>query len=235
LGLHYNAGTVRHRFYLERDGYEIKKNEIKTCGDPLYCQGPFTQFFPEDPGLYTVRQEIHTKILFWWQKVGEYTSNEIQMGFPSCPRGRDDGANCSVGKPPWGTSAFEWNNGLYYHPLPSCPVGSFDGANCGLGAPPTSAFIYNGHLYYHDQNGHCSVPGSSYDGANCFMAHRDLDPFIYQGRMYVEPDASTDCPMSGSSYDGANCYVYRPPSSSNSFIYNGGMYYSCVWSCPNGW
>ncbi len=230
-GVNYAASSVRYRFKLKRNGSEIDSKEIKTCGDQLWCQPPFTQFFPSQAGSYTVSQIIHAKYAFLWIKVGEYDSNALTMGSPSCPRGNYDGANCFVGKPPSGTEPFVYGGNLYYSPLPSCPMGTFDGANCFIGHPPTKPFIYNGHLYYGDVGGSCPIAGSWFDGANCFVAPSHMDPFIYNGNLYVSGDASTNCPMSGSAYDGANCYVYSPPQGSKGFIYNGGLYYGAQWSC----
>lgn len=73
----------------------------------------------------------------------------------ACPRGgMFDGANCKIGNPPAGTSAFLWNDNYYYTPLPgnSCPYpGSyFDGANCFVQDVPegTDPFIWNNAWYY---------------------------------------------------------------------------------------
>lgn len=73
-----------------------------------------------------------------------------------CPMANStwDGQNCYRGTPPSGTTAFLYNNGLYYTALPGnqCPMtGSwYDGANCYAGWPPagTTPFIYNNSLYY---------------------------------------------------------------------------------------
>lgn len=71
-----------------------------------------------------------------------------------CPSiGSFDGANCYVGKPPAGTTAFIWANNFYYTPVAGnqCPQpGSwFDGANCFVLTIPaqTTPFIYANSWY----------------------------------------------------------------------------------------
>lgn len=73
-----------------------------------------------------------------------------------CPSiGSYDGANCYIGTPPPGTTAFIWGNSFYYTPVSGnqCPRpgSSFDGANCFVLAVPagTDPFIYANSWYVH--------------------------------------------------------------------------------------
>eukprot|EP00591_Stephanopyxis_turris_P010788 CAMPEP_0195507272 /NCGR_PEP_ID=MMETSP0794_2-20130614/747_1 /TAXON_ID=515487 /ORGANISM="Stephanopyxis turris, Strain CCMP 815" /LENGTH=695 /DNA_ID=CAMNT_0040633901 /DNA_START=1 /DNA_END=2085 /DNA_ORIENTATION=+ len=144
---------------------------------------------------------------------------------PRCPVGHDDGANCFVGRCPWGTTPFVWQNKLYCTTKPSCPIGTYDGANCHICPHPNTPFFWSGNLYYQPILGTtCPCPGTWYDGANCFVAPGSWDPFIWSGGLYVASDPSTNCPMG--TYDGANCLVYSPPYGSTAFIWNGGLYYT---------
>jgi hypothetical protein len=67
--------------------------------------------------------------------------------------GAYDGANCHVGTPPAGTTAFIWGNAFYYTPVNGnqCPMGgsSFDGANCLAGGfpPQSTPFIWSNMWY----------------------------------------------------------------------------------------
>jgi hypothetical protein len=79
-----------------------------------------------------------------------------------CPyTGSYDGANCWLGQPPPGTTAFIWANNFYYSPV--------SGAQ-------TSAQK-------------CPKPGSWYDGANCFVQAipSQTHPFIWANMWYVDP------------------------------------------------
>ena len=71
-----------------------------------------------------------------------------------CPYiGSYDGANCWLGQPPPGTTAFIWSTNFYYTPINGnqCPkAGSwFDGANCFMKAipPQTTPFIWSNMWY----------------------------------------------------------------------------------------
>jgi hypothetical protein len=72
-----------------------------------------------------------------------------------CPSiGSYDGANCWMGQPPPGTTAFIWSTNFYYTPVcgaDKCPLqgSSYDGANCFVTAipPGTSAFIWSNMWY----------------------------------------------------------------------------------------
>jgi hypothetical protein len=69
-----------------------------------------------------------------------------------CPdRGRFDGANCFVSKPPEAKQPFLWVNNFYYSQggEPGCALGSFDGANCQVGSNPEEAvpFLYRQGFY----------------------------------------------------------------------------------------
>ena len=75
----------------------------------------------------------------------------------ACLRGGSfDGANCYMGTPPAGTSAFIWNGAYYHTPVPNlgnpCPMkGSwFDGANCYWRPvpPDVNGFIWSNAFYY---------------------------------------------------------------------------------------
>lgn len=68
--------------------------------------------------------------------------------------GTFDGANCNMGAPPPGTTAFI-SGGYYYHtPLPgnSCPLpgSTFDGSNCSVRRVPehVTPFIWSNYWYY---------------------------------------------------------------------------------------
>jgi hypothetical protein len=76
---------------------------------------------------------------------------------PGCERcpyiGTFDGANCYIGQPPSGATAFIYANSFYYSPLNSnqCPRpgSTFDSANCYVMPVPTQAtpFIYSNGWY----------------------------------------------------------------------------------------
>jgi hypothetical protein len=71
-------------------------------------------------------------------------------------RGRWDGANCYIAKPPHGTP-FIYNNNFYYStsPPPSVPIlGWWDGANAQVGQnnPGDIPFLYNGGYYLKPSN-----------------------------------------------------------------------------------
>ena len=95
----------------------------------------------------------------------EYNTGKIKWKFsktvvPSSPTncpymGTYDGANCYIGTPPSGTSAFIYANNFYYTPVgtSSCPYpGSwYDGANCFVANIHASAdpFIWSNNWYVH--------------------------------------------------------------------------------------
>jgi hypothetical protein len=91
----------------------------------------------------------------WKGRAWRYGSVRTQCGVP-CPRGGwFDGANCQIGTPPAGTTAFIWGGNYYYTPLPPpnrCPYpGSwFDTANCFVQAVPPGVqpFIWANYWYY---------------------------------------------------------------------------------------
>jgi hypothetical protein len=183
-------------------------------------------------GRHDAYHKTYNSMLGCWVKIenGEFTSNELEVGTPSCPAGQYDGQNCFIGTAPAGTQPFVHNGSLYYTPTVSCPMGSFDGANCFIATPPTKPFMWSGNLYYDDIGGSCPVAGSWFDGANCFMAPAGHEPFIYNGSMYVRPDNNV-CSMPGSWFDGANCYVATPASGARAFTISQNLYTTPVWSC----
>jgi hypothetical protein len=88
-------------------------------------------------------------------KYGNYyiAYNKSSFRGHDCSIGSYDGANCYVGTPPTGTTAFIYN-GHYYYTAKSgnqCPYSGswFDGANCYVGDIPSSTegFIYNNNWY----------------------------------------------------------------------------------------
>ena len=66
-----------------------------------------------------------------------------------------DGANCLVGSPPTGTSAFIYNDNFYYTPIGCCecplPGSWYDGVNCKVMDIPVYriGFIYSNNWYLH--------------------------------------------------------------------------------------
>lgn len=85
-------------------------------------------------------------------RVAKVANNNCNVN--PCPSiGSYDGANCWVGQPPPGTSAFIWATNFYYTPVSGnhCPKpGSwFDGANCFVKAIPsnTQPFIWANMWY----------------------------------------------------------------------------------------
>ena len=91
----------------------------------------------------------------WKGRAWRYSSVRTGCGDP-CPRGGwFDGANCQIGTPPAGTTAFIWGGNYYYTPLPPpnrCPYpGSwFDSANCFVQVVPAGVqpFIWSNYWYY---------------------------------------------------------------------------------------
>ena len=74
--------------------------------------------------------------------------------YTPCPViGSYDGANCWLGQPPFGTTAFIWSTNFYYTPVNhnQCPKpgSSYDGANCFVMAipPTTTPFIWSNMWY----------------------------------------------------------------------------------------
>ena len=74
--------------------------------------------------------------------------------YTPCPViGSYDGANCWLGQPPSGTTAFIWSTNFYYTPVNhnQCPKpgSSYDGANCFVMAipPTTTPFIWSNMWY----------------------------------------------------------------------------------------
>lgn len=159
-----------------------------------------------------------------------------------CPQGGYfDEANCQIGQPPAGTTAFIFESAYYYSPVPSapdCPLpGSYyDGANCFVQAIPAGAhpFLYENRWYLSAACQNCSNPcpqGGGFDGANCLIGTppAGTQTFIYANNFYYTPIISPTCPRPGSYYDEANCYVQPVPPGVTPFIYDNYWYYG---RCP---
>lgn len=77
-----------------------------------------------------------------------------------CPdRGRFDGANCFVARPPRFDEPFLFEGNFYYTPsvADDCPLGSFDGANCKVGETSGGdPFLYDRGFYLSNA---CRVSG----------------------------------------------------------------------------
>ncbi|MFY0572327.1 S1 family peptidase [Archangium lansingense] len=121
-------------------------------GAPLITQGSP----PQQVGIVSWgRGDCNTYTVF--TRLSSYASwIDGHVNCVPCPMANSwyDGANCYVASPPAGTTAFIYNNNLYYTALPGnqCPLSGswYDGANCYVGWPPagTTAFVYNNNLYY---------------------------------------------------------------------------------------
>ena len=107
----------------------------------------------DDLGLKTVHFTDYVGMAYNTGRIKWKNNNSTY-----CPYiGSYDGANCKVGTPPSGTTAFIYNHRFYYTDINgSCPYpGSwFDGANCYVTAIPSSAdpFIYNNRWYVQPYN-----------------------------------------------------------------------------------
>jgi hypothetical protein len=130
-------------------------NQIASCG--LNCfGGPPVPFSVANiqPGLHVLEIDVTNQ---QGSYSGLLVNARVTRQCTRCNRcpylGRFDSANCFIGTPPKGTSAFIWSNNFYYTPLPGnqCPYpGSwYDGANCFVTTIPSGAspFIWNNAWY----------------------------------------------------------------------------------------
>lgn len=98
-----------------------------------------------------------------------------------CPdRGRFDGANCFVARPPRYDKPFLYEQNFYYSPSVEgdCPLGSFDGANCKVGQNSSDAhpFLYERGFYLQDD---CRVEGWAELHTHMFAEHAWPPGFIW--------------------------------------------------------
>lgn len=84
----------------------------------------------------------------------------VSIGDPQCPkRGRFDGANCFVARPPEG-SPFIYHNNFYYSTSNNDPIlGWFDGSNAQVGQNDINdePFIYNNAFYLEELNSYLTA------------------------------------------------------------------------------
>lgn len=131
-------------------GYVFTDDEDTNNADYTYSTTihPYTNLFANI--IYGSPNPLTTKNTFFsTAKVANDTCN-----VNPCPlMGLYDGANCWLGQPPAGTSAFLYSNNFYYTPISGnqCPrPGSwFDGANCFVTAihPQATPFIWSNMWY----------------------------------------------------------------------------------------
>jgi hypothetical protein len=118
----------------------------------IYPSGTYYIALDEDYDLYKRGIVIYPHL---YQNGTNYTIAYNRNGFRGrdCTIGNYDGANCLVGTPPSGTSAFIYRNRFYYTPVSGnqCPrPGSrFDGANCLVMSIPSNCdpFIWSNRWY----------------------------------------------------------------------------------------
>ena len=98
-----------------------------------------------------------------------------------CPdRGRFDGANCFIARPPVDDKPFLYQDNFYYSPADEgqCPLGNFDGANCKVGQNPSDAhpFLYKRGFYLQND---CRVEGWADIHTHMFAEHAWPPGFIW--------------------------------------------------------
>ena len=98
-----------------------------------------------------------------------------------CPdRGRFDGANCFVARPPRYDEPFLYEQNFYYSPARDgdCPLGTFDGANCKVDHNSSDArpFLYERGFYLKDD---CRVEGWADIHTHMFAEHAWPPGFLW--------------------------------------------------------
>jgi hypothetical protein len=142
-------------------------NQIATCGSVCFNSSggaPVSLSVPSiGPGLHVLEIDVTNNATVVNQTpTGLIVNAHLTRECARCDRcpylGVYDGANCNVGQPPAGTTAFIYANNFYYTPLPVnlCPVpGSwYDGANCFVTTIPSQAlpFIYKNNWYVNGES-----------------------------------------------------------------------------------
>lgn len=136
---------------------DLEYNDIGVAnyGNPNFSVDPFNSH-KQNWSPPTVGNTTYTPMYIDMVDTYNQSLNEGTPPTNRCPNGGTfDGANCYVGTPPSGESAFIWSNKYYYTPVGAsgCPYpgSNYDGANCFVSNIPsnTIGFIWNNKWYYH--------------------------------------------------------------------------------------